>query len=68
MCYLQGTKHYMFTYHHCDSLEVMGYRDLDFMACVQRRIQDLKVTEAYERTAQLVYRQAFDLKGSKQII
>ena len=34
MHYLQGTKDYMLTYKHCDTLEVIGYSDSDFMGYV----------------------------------
>ncbi|XP_038970866.1 secreted RxLR effector protein 161-like [Phoenix dactylifera] len=37
MRYLQGTKNYMLTYRKSDSLEVIGYSDLDFAGCVDSR-------------------------------
>lgn len=35
--YLQGTKNHMLTYRRSDHLEVIGYTDLDFAGCVDRR-------------------------------
>ena len=37
MRYLQGTKDYMLMYRRIDSLEVIGYSDIDFDGCVDSR-------------------------------
>ncbi|GMP70897.1 hypothetical protein CsSME_00029533 [Camellia sinensis var. sinensis] len=37
MRYLQGTKDYKLTYRHADSLEVIGYSNLDFAGCSDTR-------------------------------
>jgi hypothetical protein len=35
--YLQGIKNYMLTYRKCDYLEMIGYLDLDFVGCVDKK-------------------------------
>ena len=41
--YLQGTKDHMLTYQHTNSLDVVGYSDVDFKGCVD----DQKYTTGY---------------------
>ena len=41
--YLQGTKDYMLMFRHTDSLEVVGYSDVEFAGCVN----SCKLTSAY---------------------
>ncbi|XP_043694215.1 secreted RxLR effector protein 161-like [Telopea speciosissima] len=43
MRYLQGTKDFMLTYRRSDSLDMVGYPDVDFAGCPD----DLKSTSGY---------------------